>query len=150
MNQEKSRKIISVALIICIVFLCFDFVATEITDKFAYKDAVVDETEWNAVYDKILTDEQLSDRDYEVIFEQSGLGRPAVDSLINENRIGDFEYYRNYYLRDKDFTCVRTAIFAKHEAVTDNEGNRILNPEFADIQNGVQDGIFRLLQANQF
>ena len=71
-----------------------------------------------------------------MIFEQSGLGRPAVDSLINENRIGDFEYYRNYYLRDKDFTCVRTAIFAKHEAVTDNEGNRILNPEFADIQNG--------------
>lgn len=136
MNQEKLRKIISVALIICIVFLCFDFVATEITDKFAYKDAMVDETEWTAVYDKILTKEQLSDRDYEVIFEQSGLGRPAVDSLIHENRIGDFEYYRNYYLRDKDFTCVRTAIFAKHEAVTDNEGNRILNPEFADIQNG--------------
>ncbi len=135
-RQEKLRKIISVVLIICIVFLCFDFVATEITDKYAYEDVVVDEAEWTGAYNKILANEQLTDRDYEVIFEQSGLGRPAVDALISENRINDFEYYRNYYLRDKDFTCVRTAIFAKHEAVTDSDGNRILNPDFADIQNG--------------
>lgn len=135
-RQQKFRKVISIILIICIVFLCFDFVATEITDNFAYEDAVVNETEWTAVYDKILANEQLSDRDYEVIFEQSGLGQSAVESLIEENRTSDFEYYRNYYLRDKDFTCVRTAIFAKHEAVTDSEGKRILNPDFANIENG--------------
>ena len=85
-------KNISIILIICIVFLCFDFVATEITDNFAYEDAVVNETEWTAVYDKILAKEQLSDRDYEVIFEQSGLGQSAVESLIEENRTSDFEY----------------------------------------------------------
>lgn len=135
-RQEKTRKIISIALIICIVFLCFDFVATEITDKYAYEDAIVDESEWTGIYNKILANEQLDTHDYEVIFEQSGLGRPAVDTLIAENRFEDFEHYRNYYLRDKDFTCVRTAIFAKHEAVTDSDGNRILNPEFADVQNG--------------
>ena len=78
----------------------------------------------------------MKTNDYEVIFEQSGLGRPATQSLIAENRIEDLERYRNYYLRDKDFTCVRTAIFAKHEAVTDSDGNRILNPEFANVQNG--------------
>lgn len=134
--QERARKIISIVLIICIVFLCFDLVATEITDKYAYEDAVVDESEWAGVYNKLLANDQLNDNDYEVIFEQSGLGRPATQSLIAENRIEDFERYRNYYLRDKDFTCVRTAIFAKHEAVTDSDGNRILNPEFADVQNG--------------
>ncbi len=135
-RQKKIRKIISVILIICIVFLSFDFVATEITDIYAYEDAVANADEWNSVYAKILVNEQLADEDYKVIFEQSGLGKPAVDGLIAENRISDIEIYRNNYLRDKDFTCVRTAIFAKHEALTDNNGERILNPDFANIQNG--------------
>lgn len=135
-QQKKLRKTISVILIICIVFLCFDFVASEITDKYAYEDAEVDTTEWASVYNKILANEKLTDEDYEIIFEQSGLGKPAVDALLSENRISDIEYYRDYYLKDKDFTCVRTAIFAQHEAVTDGEGNQILNPDFANIENG--------------
>ncbi len=135
-TQKKIRKIISVILIICIVFLSFDFVATEITDIYAYEDAVVDTAEWDLAYNKILADEQLSDEDYEIIFEQSGLGKPAIDNLIAKNRISDIEYYRDYYLKDKDFTCVRTAIFAKHDTLTDNEGKRILNPDFANIENG--------------
>lgn len=135
-RQKKITKIISVILIICIVFLSFDFVASELTDKYAYENAVVDETEWTSVYAKILVNKEFTDEDYEVIFEQTGLGKPAVDALLSENRISDIEFYRNYYLKDKDFTCVRTAIFAKHEALTDNEGKRILNPDFANIQNG--------------
>lgn len=135
-RQKKIRKIISAILIICIVFLSFDFVATEITDKFAYKDANVNVAEWDLVNQKLLTNEQLTDEDYEIIFEQSGLGKPAVDNLIAENRISDIEKYRNYYLKDKDFTCVRTAIFAKHDTLTNNEGKRILNPDFANIENG--------------
>lgn len=135
-RQNKIQRIISVILIICIVFLLFDFTASEITDKYAYEDAVADTTEWAEVYDKILASKELADEDYEIIFQQSGLGKPAVDALISENRISDIEYYRDYYLKDKDFTCVRTAIFAKHEALTDSEGNRILNPDFANVQNG--------------
>lgn len=135
-RQKKITKIISVILIICISFLSFDFAATEITDICAYEDATANTDEWNSVYAKILVNEQLNRDDYEIIFEQSGLGKAAVDALISENRISDIEYYRDYYLKDKDFTCVRTAIFAKHEAVTDNEGKRILNPDFANIENG--------------
>lgn len=135
-SQKKITKIISVILIICIVFLSFDFVASEITDIYAYEDAVVDITEWDMVNQKLLTNEPLADKDYKIIFEQSGLGKSAVDNLIAENRTSDIEKYRDYYLKDKDFTCVRTAIFAKHEALTDNEGKQILNPDFANIQNG--------------
>lgn len=135
-KQKKITKIISVILIICIVFLSFDFAATEITDIYAYEDAEVNTAEWATVSKKLLANEQLNREDYKIIFEQSGLGKPAVDALISENRISDIEYYRDYYLKDKDFTCVRTAIFAKHEAVTDNEGKRILNPDFANLENG--------------
>lgn len=135
-RQKKITKFISVILIICIVFLSFDFVASEITDKYAYEDAETNTAEWTAVNKKLLANEQLTSEDYEIIFEQSGLGKPAVDTLVSENRISDIEYYRDYYLKDKDFTCIRTAIFAKHEAVTDNTGKRILNPDFASLENG--------------
>ncbi len=135
-RQKKLTKTISIILIICIAFLSFDFVASEITDIYAYENAEVNTAEWTVVNQKLLLNEQLTDEDYEIIFEQSGLGKPAVDNLVTENRISDIEKYRDYYLKDKDFTCVRTAIFAKHEALTDNEGKRILNPDFANIQNG--------------
>lgn len=135
-RQKKITKIIFVILIICMVFTVFDFIASEITDKYAYEDASVNTTEWTSVYAKLIINETLTDEDYETIFEQSGLGKPAVDALIGENRISDIGYYRDYYLKDKAFTCVRTAIFAKHEAVTDNTGKRLLNPDFANIENG--------------
>ena len=135
-RQKKLTKTISIILIICIAFLSFDFVASEITDIYAYENAEVDTAEWTAINQKLLLNEQLTDEDYEIIFEQSGLGKPAVDNLIAENRISDIEKYRDYYLKNKDFTCVRTAIFAKHEALTDNEGKQILNPDFANIENG--------------
>lgn len=135
-KQKNFQRIISVALIICIVFLLFDFTASEITDKYAYEDTDVNTAEWGLVYQRLASSEQLTDEDYEIIFKQSGLGKSAVNALISEGRTDEIEIYRNYYLRDKDFTCVRTAIFAKHEAVTDSDGNRILNPKFANIQNG--------------
>lgn len=135
-RQKRFMRIISIILIICIAFKLFDFVASEITDKYAYADATGDSAQWAEVYAKILVGETLTDEDYEIIFEQSGLGKPAVDTLIEENRTSDFETYRNYYLKDKDYTCVRTAIFAKHEAITDSNGERIFNPEFASVQNG--------------
>lgn len=135
-KQKKIIKIISVILIISVAFKVFDFAASEITDKTAYEDATADNSQWAEVYAKLMVNEPLTDKDYEIIFEQTGLGKPAVDALTGEGRWAEIGLYRDYYLRDKDFTCVRTAIFAKHEAVTDSEGNPILNPDFANIENG--------------
>lgn len=135
-KQKKIIKFLSIILVIMILFKAFDFFASEITDKWAYEDAKRDDSAWKIAYEKILADETLTDNDYYVIFIQSGLGKPAVDALITQGRESEIEAYRDYYLKDKDYQCVRQYTFACHEAITDAEGNKIINPDFANLQNG--------------
>lgn len=126
-----------ILLVVMTVFKTVDFALSELTDKKAYRDAVsVSEEEWNAVYQKAVDKETLTDADYELIFSQTGLGKPAVDKLIAESNVDRIEIYREYYLTDKDYVCYREGVFACHEAITDGNGERIMNPDFADIQNG--------------
>ncbi len=134
--QKRAVKIIAIFLIVVVAFKLFDFTTGEIADNYAYADAVGNEEQWVQAYAKLLVNESLTENDYDVIFAQSGLGKLAVDALIEENRAEEIEKYHRYYLRDKDFTCVRTAIFAQHEAITDAEGNKISNPDLATLENG--------------
>ncbi len=134
--QKRAVKIIAIFLIVVVAFKLFDFTASEITDNYAYADAVANEEQWADVYAKLMSKAELTESDYDVILSQSGLGKPAIDSLIEENRVDEIEKYHEYYIKDKDFTCVRTAIFAQHEAITDSQGNKILNPDLATLENG--------------
>ena len=127
---------ITVVLAVLIVFYSTDFVLSEITDKWAYMDAQGDDEKWLQITEKIENDIALTDVDYEEIFCQSGLGKPAVDKLLSDGRLDKIEEYREYYLMDKDYYCYRKGIFACHEHITGTDGENIYNPEFADLQNG--------------
>lgn len=128
-------RFISVLLIALVVFKTVDFALSEITDIWAYDDAEeISITEWSAVYDKLENGDSLTEKDYDLIFSQTGLGKPSVDFLIeNPEKI---EEYREYYLADKDYKCVREGVFACHEYITDTEGSPIQNPPFVNLQNG--------------
>ena len=137
MNKQSSNtlnrisKFIFVTLALIIAFNVTDYTLSEITDTKAYTDAVCDDVAWNKVVEKIENKEDLSEEDYSTIFSQSGLGRPAVDSLLPD---GDTEYL-NYY-RDKDYYCYRKGVFACHEVITDSTGEKIQNPDFIELKNG--------------
>ena len=132
----KICRVITVVLAVLIVFYSADFILSEITDKWAYMDAQGDDEKWLQITEKIENDIALTDADYEEIFCQSGLGKPAVDKLLSDGRPDKIEEYREYYLMDKDYYCYRKGIFACHEHITDTDGENIYNPEFADLQNG--------------
>ena len=135
-RTNKAFKVISVILAVLIIFNTVDFILSEITDIWAYEDATGNDVVWNEIVKKFEDNIQLTDEDYDEIFSQSGLGKPAVEKLLAD---GDFEKineYRDYYLTDKDYYCYRKGVFACHEAITDSEGERIYNPEFADLQKG--------------
>lgn len=141
MNNRKKKngfvKFIIILLVAVILFKPADYIVSEIVDLKAYKDATqVDDEVWRLVHNKITARSALTDEDYEMIFSQTGLGRPAVDRLIWDGNEELIEDYRNYYTKDKDFDCERAGIFAHHEVITDSEGNKISNPPFADIQDG--------------
>lgn len=128
-------RFISVLLIVLVAFKTIDFALSEITDIWAYDDAEeISITEWSAVYDKLENGDSLTEKDYDLIFSQTGLGKPSVDFLI-ENPEKIQEYYE-YYLADKDYKCVREGVFACHEYITDTEGSAIQNPPFVNLQNG--------------
>lgn len=128
-------RFISVLLIVLVAFKTVDFALSEITDIWAYDDAEeISVTEWAAVYDKLEKGDSLTEKDYDLIFSQTGLGKPSVDFLI-ENPEKIQEYYE-YYLADKDYKCVREGVFACHEYITDTEGSAIQNPPFVNLQNG--------------
>lgn len=134
-KSNTFMRVISVLLIVLVVFKTVDFALSEITDIWAYDDAEeISITEWSAVYDKLENGDSLTEKDYDLIFSQTGLGKPSVDFLI-ENPEKIQEYYE-YYLADKDYKCVREGVFACHEYITDTEGSAIQNPPFVNLQNG--------------
>ena len=128
-------RFISVLLIVLVVFKTVDFALSEITDIWAYEDVEeISVTEWSAVYDKLENGDSLTEKDCDLIFSQTGLGKPSVDYFAdNPEKI---EEYREYYLADKDYKCVREGVFACHEYITDTEGSAIQNPPFVNLQNG--------------
>ena len=132
----KICRVITVVLAVLIVFFSTDFVLSEITDKLAYEDAVGDDKKWSQITEKFENNMTLTESDYEEIFNQSGLGKPAVNRLLDDGRPDKIEEYRDYYLKDKEFYCYRKGVFACHEHITDVEGENIYNPDFADLQNG--------------
>lgn len=133
---NKMCRVITIILGALIVFFSADFILSEITDIWAYEDATGNDTEWNKIIEKFENNIKLTENDYEEIFAQSGLGKPAVDKLLADGRVDKIEEYRDYYLLDKDYYCYRKGVFACHERITDTEGEELHNPDFADLQNG--------------
>ncbi|MBQ8765448.1 MAG: hypothetical protein IJZ16_01465 [Clostridia bacterium] len=133
---NKLCRAIMAILGVLIVFFSTDYILSEITDIWAYKDATGDDAKWNEIIEKFNNNQPLSTEDYDEIFLQSGLGKPAIDKLISENDVEKIQEYRDYYLLDKDYYCFRKGIFACHERITDTSGEEIRHPDFADLQNG--------------
>ncbi len=133
---NKLCRVITIILGALIVFFSADFILSEITDIWAYEDATGNDTEWKKIAEKFENNIKLTENDYEEIFAQSGLGKPAVDKLLADGRVDKIEEYRDYYLLDKDYYCYRKGVFACHERITDMEGEELHNPDFADLQNG--------------
>lgn len=73
-------RFISVLLIVLVAFKTIDFALSEITDTWAYEDVgQVGGAGWSVVYEKLENGNSLTEQDYDLIFSQTGLGKPAVD-----------------------------------------------------------------------
>ena len=116
-NYNRYMRFISVLLIVIIAFKTVDFALSEITDIWAYKDVgeVAGGTSWTVVYEKLENGDALTEKDYDIIFAETGLGKPAVESFSEAEKFEKVKEYSEYYLADKDYKCVREGVFACHE-----------------------------------
>lgn len=133
----KISKVICIILLVVVGFETANFTASEIADTSAYENiSSKNDEEWEKVYNRIVSNETLDDADYDFIFSETGLGRPAVDKLKEQKSFYDFVIYRDYYTSEKSFECVREGVFACHEYIKNSDGEKTKNPDFADIRNG--------------
>lgn len=136
-KKNKIQNLIFKLIAIILAILVLNLALSLIADLFAYRAPVaVDKTEWNAIIGKIQSNSNLTDSEYYTIFSQTGLGKPAVNALIRNRKHDEIQNYYNYYMKNKDFECYREGLTAYHEYITDENGNKIQNPKFADLQDG--------------
>lgn len=136
-KRNRIQKLIFRVLAVVIVFLASNFILSEIADWSAYREPVaVDKSEWNAIIGIIQKGGTLTEENYETVFSQTGLGKPAIDKFKKSRNTAELQNYYDYYMKNKDYECVREGLFAYHEYITDENGNKIENPPFADLQNG--------------
>lgn len=136
-KRNRIQKLIFRVLAVVIAFLASNFILSEIADWNAYREPVaVNKAEWNAIIEKMQNGGALTEDEYKTVFSQTGLGKPAIDKFKRSRNIAELQNYYDYYMKNKDYECVREGILAYHEYITDENGNKIENPPFADLQNG--------------
>lgn len=135
-GKNKGIRVICIFLVSVLVFSLIDFGLSEWADTMAYEDAVRCDAEWENIVEKINDRASFTDEEYELIMSQTGLGKSAFDLLVSQGETRKIEYYRDYFLMDKDYYCYREGIFACHESIQDSNGEFIDNPPFADIREG--------------
>ena len=139
MNTRKSRiqQVIFRLLAIVLVFMVVNWTLSAIADLTAYREPVaVNSEEWKLITNKMRSGVPLTEGEYETVYSQTGLGKPALEKLILSGKYEEIEMYYDYYMQNKDYECNRKGVFAYHEYITDENGQRISNPRFADLQNG--------------
>lgn len=86
----------------------------------------------------ILSKTQLTDTDYNTLFLQTGLGKPAIDDLRSDsidpvNEVLDFQ--RDFF-REIDFECEKNSLISKEESIVDENGGYMNGTELAPLHNG--------------
>jgi len=123
-----------------VIVLFLAFLLTELLNW-----SVEDEGAWRPDYPKvdlgnIVTREVLTEADYDTIFRQTGLGRSAVDRLLQKNVVGDrervFEKYQNNFFASGDYECRIVAVIVREERMRDKDGKLLSGFEIPDLRNG--------------
>ncbi len=100
---------------------------------------------WTPDYQKIdlsevLNRETLSESDYHTILMQTGLGKMAVDELLEKatraDRLRIFEEYQDHFFSPGIHDCRRAAIIVHEERLRDEEGEPAAGFDIASLRNG--------------
>ncbi|MEL7655757.1 MAG: hypothetical protein AAGU75_07600 [Bacillota bacterium] len=106
---------------------------------------IEDDGAWSPDYKKvdladILEKKELTEKDYQTILMQTGLGRDAADELIKtkigDNRIRLFEKYQDDFFSSGTYECRPIAVIVREERIRDKNGNLVKGFDIPSLQNG--------------
>jgi hypothetical protein len=86
----------------------------------------------------ILAKSRLSDAEYRTLLFQTGLGKPAIDELRDQNPDSAqfIQRLQDYFFKDVRFICENNSPVSKEESLVDGHGNLISGTEFASLHIG--------------
>lgn len=86
----------------------------------------------------ILSQDQLSEADYEILFYQTGLGKPAINDLreVSSDSTQRILRFQEKLFSDINYVCEKNSPISKEESVIDKNGCYTDGTELAPLHNG--------------
>lgn len=82
------------------------------------------------------SEQYLSAEDYDTIFHQTGLGKMAVDELMNRGEMSELIDYQSDFFENKNVKREKLSPFTSEETLCDEQGNEITGFQIASIMDG--------------
>ena len=129
----KHRKI-CITLLIIFTITAAIAIAEEIIEPMGY---IRPDYEKSEIMD-ILNKELLSDDDYKELFYQTGLGKVAIDEILNDKELGrqNILKFQADFFKEYNILCEEIAIIVSQESIVNDEEKPIYGFNLAPYENG--------------
>lgn len=88
--------------------------------------------------DPVLRKDSFTEEDYNLLYLQTGLGKPAVDEI--RELYGDWRErllrFQHNFFRKIDYVCEKNSPISREEAIVDEQGNYAHGTELAPVHEG--------------
>lgn len=130
---KKKKWMLSLILLVILAFSTIYFLNIIIEPQ-GYIHPTYDKIDLN----QILLKESFTENDYKTLFYQTGLGKVAIDEILEnkETGINDIKEFQYNFFADRNVLCEKIGIITNEESFVDNKGNYKYGFNLAPYKNG--------------
>jgi len=132
LKRAKHKKLIITSVVLLMLFVII-----------AVMDAIIEpEGYFHPDYDRkdissILEKKNFTDDDYKELFYQTGLGKTAVDEIMNgQNGADKILGYQENFFKNSNILCEPIGIITSQESIVNSEGKPMYGFDLAPYKNG--------------
>lgn len=133
LTNLKHKKLL-ITLIVIIIITTTLAIAEEVIEPVGYIRPDYEKSDIS----NILKKELLNDDDYKELFYQTGLGKVAIDEILNDKVSGkkNILKFQEDFFKKQNILCERIAIIVSQESIVNEEGNPMYGFSLAPYENG--------------
>ncbi len=133
MIKNIKHKKLTIAFIVVLLIIAVIAILEEVIEPMGYIRPDYPKEDISIILEK----ENLTDEDYKKLFYQTGLGKTAVDKLLEKSDGKDeIIKFQELFLRDNDVLCEPIGIITSQESIVNDEGKPMYGFNFAPYENG--------------
>jgi uncharacterized protein YycO len=131
-KKIKHKKLLITASILLIIFAIISILEA-LTEPSAYIRPDYDKKDISSILEKT----NLSDDDYKELFYQTGLGKTAVDEILNhDDGVSEIFKFQENFFKNNKILCESIGIITSQESIVNGEGKPMYGFDLAPYENG--------------